>query len=319
MLKSSVLILGSGLFVSVFSIIVESPLGENLTYNLLAQSLIGSGFTVSNAKMKGSEYSFGTYTDALVESQGNEILRQGLVLSTGDVSFLNTGINSVDNIGSSEEYGGDVDLDHLLFMRHGSIPDRPVVTFDATTFEFDFTLDGSTPIDVSMWHVFGSDEYNEYVVPFHDDLFAIFLDDSNYSHVPGAPNNTFISVNSINDFTNSEYYNDNVIMRDENGKVIRDESGIPLSPFPTEMDGFTTPLTTAFSITDNEIHHLKIVIANTGDNAQDSWLLISGTNNLRTKEVPEPSTSVLIFFGIIFIISSQNKYISRQLKSCFKR
>lgn len=317
MLKSSLITLGSGLFFSVFSIIVERPLDESLTVDILAQSLIGSGFSISNANMKGSPYSIGTYSNALFEKQGNTVLRQGLAFSTGDVAELNM-INRFNNRSTSEEYEGDQDLDNLLYNKYGYNEEKPIVTFDATTFEFDFTLEGSEPIDVSIWHVFGSDEYEEYIYEFHDDLFAVFLDYSNISHVPGSPDD-FISVCNINHFTNESYYNSNILETDANGIIIRDENGNPISPYPTEMDGFTTPLNTIFSITDNEVHHLKVVIANTGDISQDSWLLISGTNNLETKEVPEPPTSGMVFIGILLLASFRNRYITRQLKSRFRR
>jgi hypothetical protein len=74
------------------------------------------------------------------------------------------------------------------------------------------------------------------------------------------------------------------------------------------MDGFTIPMNTSFTIANTDKHHLKVVIANVGDPAQDAWLLIRGKNEPSPiKNVPEPSVFCLMAFS--FLIVAVSKFV----------
>jgi hypothetical protein len=296
MLKPLTYLIVAGLSFTVYSIEVKSPFNSSLTPIDLVESIIGSGFEISNIEINGDQYSMGTYTGADVEVHENTFLSQGLAFSSGNVSMLNFGTNLLDNMNTSAGNPGDPDLDILLQEKYGIDNKDKIETYDAVSMEFDFSLENNTPVNVFMGYVFGSDEYEEYVGSYHDDLFGIFLDDENIATVPGTDD--YISVNNINQTVNSQFYTNNILVDNIPGN----------SPLATEMDGFTIPMNTSFTIANTDKHHLKVVIANVGDPAQDAWLLIRGKNEPSPiKNVPEPSVFCLMAFS--FLIVAVSKFV----------
>ena len=244
---------------------VDDLTDANLTAQLLAQSLVGTGVTISNVKYTGSPRAAGKFSSA------TNILgfTNGIVLSTGSVrnvvgpncvsgavpaqnDGLDTGI-SVDNV-----QPGDTDLTTL-----GGGP-----TEDASVLEFDFV---PTSTSISFQYTFSSDEYNEFVGVFND-VFGFFLtapDSSpvNIALVPGT--NLPVSINNVNDGntdpptppTNQQFY-------------INNEFAPAAAPLDTEMNGLTTTLTAQATVIPGQTYHIKLAIADAEDHLYDSNVFV---------------------------------------------
>jgi uncharacterized repeat protein (TIGR01451 family) len=129
-------------------------------------------------------------------------------------------------------------------------------TNDAAVIEFDFIPENDF---VSFQYVFGSEEYLEYVGSSFNDVFAFFVNGTNYALLP---NDDVVSINNVNLLVNSGYYVDN------------DPRISPDAALDTEMDGFTTVLTFLAPVVSGETNHLKIAVGDTFDAKYDSTVLI---------------------------------------------
>ncbi len=247
----------------------------------MAQSLAGSGVSVSNVAYTGDNRAGGMFTGG-TSSIGFD---SGIVLDTGKVQTYSTdsacsqgveGPNTCyEAIGSnpagpsgtdnSTDFGlpGDSNLDTLT----GSS------TQDAAVLQFDFVPQQST---VQFSYVFSSEEYSDYANTGFNDVFGFFVNNQNCALVPSTSQP--VSVNTINngndqsggDTTahNPQYFRDNVQ---------------PSPSIDSQMDGLTTVLTCTASVTAGQTNHMKLAIADTSDGALDSAVflqagsLISGT------------------------------------------
>ncbi len=181
--------------------------------------------------------------------------------------YLGTGL-ALEAIGPNDQTGasgnsgspGDMDLDALI-----SFP-----TNDAAVLEMDIVATGNQ-LDFS--YVFGSEEYPEWVNSGFNDVFAFFISGpgitglQNIAMVPGAIDP--VSVNTINEGLNSQYYVDNT-------------GGMDL-----QFDGYTTELNASVTVTANETYHIKIAIADASDNVIDSGIFL-GIESLCGMELLTP-------------------------------
>ena len=224
--------------------------------NTLSSFLAGSGVSISNAQYSGGSFAAGTFTDGLSSGVG---IDSGVVLSSGSAASV-VGPNTSS---STTQYNGTSGLTNLSDLSGSQ-------TYDATTLSFDFEFDGGTGGDLSFNFVFGSDEYNEWVGSQYNDLFAFYVDGVNVAELPdGSP----VAINNVNNDSNSSLYIDNT-------------SGV----YDTEMDGFTTVLGFDLFGLDAGTHTLSFQIADAGDAAWNSWLLIEA-GSFSAKQVPELSAS----------------------------
>ena len=250
----------------------------------LAAYLFDDCITINNVFYAGNELSGGIYQNATVESQGNTSLESGIVLSSGYVHYLNNNENMSNLSTGILELPGDADLQALVQPDEwGEI--EP--TIDASVLTIDFTASLTADVTVTLDYIFGSEEYEEFVLSDYNDVFGIFLDGVNIALLPGTE--TPISIHTINQYVNSGFYNPNII--DENGD----------SPFSTEMDGFTTPLRTAFTCAAGSVHTLKIGIADVRDDQYDSWVMVNGSSSCTPLSVPEPPTALLLITGMALL------------------
>lgn len=93
----------------------------------------------------------------------------------------------------------------------------------------------------------------------------MLLDGVNVALIPGT--NTEVSINTVNNQVNTQFYNDN------------DPSVNAVVPFPNfEADGFTQLFTAMGPVSSTTAggHSLKLVIADSSDCIYDSWVLIQG-------------------------------------------
>jgi outer membrane protein OmpA-like peptidoglycan-associated protein len=142
-------------------------------------------------------------------------------------------------------------------------------TFDAVIIEMDIVPTADT---LSFNYVFGSEEYDEFVGTSYNDVFAFFISGKgvegqvNLAVVPNT--NDPVSVNSINNGGTSDYYrrasHPTYYVSNVDGNL-----GI-------EYDGMTKLMEIKKAVTPYETYHLKLAIADVGDNAYDSGVLIEG-------------------------------------------
>lgn len=238
---------------------------EGVTVETLVNSLLGDGVSVVpyTIKLNGSSIApEGVFAGAGVFEGAAGILGfdTGIVLSSGNVNDAH-GPNDDDAKTTVREGAGDPDLDVLS--------GQP--THDATVIDFDFV---PTSNQVSFRYVFASEEYNEYVASSFNDAFGFFITDpsgvtKNWALVPGT--NEQVAINTIsggNPFGganahNSELYRNNDL-----------SDGVPT--INIQADGLTVVLTLTATVVPNQVHHMKLAIADASDYRYDSWVFIEG-------------------------------------------
>jgi hypothetical protein len=236
------------------------------TATQLAQSLVGAGLSVSNATFTGGAGSTGSFSfsDPTVVGFG-----QGIVLTSGsaaDVVAPNMSDSTSTSYGNPGDIGGlgDADLTALSGFQ----------TYDAAVLEFDFV---PTANQVVFNYSFASDEYPEWVNTPYNDVFAFFVNGTNYATVrqtAGDPTSPFVpvAVNNINDgnpldpsFTPArpDLFRPNYV----------DPNGGP-SAIALEQDGITSVLTFQAPVNAGVVNHMKLAIADASDGIYDSAVFI---------------------------------------------
>lgn len=159
---------------------------------------------------------------------------------------------------------------------------------DLCVIEFDFEAGGDS---ISFNYVFGSDEYLTWVNSSYNDIFAFFLSGPgisgpfaapagfpdgaiNIAQVPDSDPLLPITISSVNNVTNSQYYVNNP-----------SQQGICIN-------GYTTTFTAEAAVQCGQTYHIKLAIADGTDNALESFVLLeagsfsSNAVNLEADAVP---------------------------------
>ena len=140
------------------------------------------------------------------------------------------------------------------------------------TLEFDFIPNSDT---LSFNYVFGSNEYLTWINSEYNDVFGFFISGPGitgpYSSPSGFPNGSInianvpnstpplpITISSVNNQLNSQYYIDNQ------------------STFPQTIscNGFTTLFTATTVVQCGEIYHIRLALADGSDANLDSWVFL---------------------------------------------
>lgn len=213
-------------------------------------SIAGPGIFVTNLHRTCADEASGYFNSA----DANVGIDNGILLTSGSISVAE-GPNNSASSGHSNSSPGDAGLELLAGMS----------THDACILEYDLTVMADT---VRINYVFGSEEYPEYV-GYINDIFAFWIsgagitDTVNIATIPGT--DTAIAINNVNAYTNSEYYFSN--------------GDGTLAPYNTDdyyiqYDGFTVPLEAKIATVPGETYHMKIALADAGDDVLDSGVFL---------------------------------------------
>jgi len=229
--------------------------------------LIGNGVTATNITYTGGMDQLGY----LYGAEGMFSVESGLVLSCDNAVNLDC-----NNPGACSDCLGYDQTDQDLLDVANSVPPLIGQSFtvssvnDICILEFDFEAAGDS---IAFNYVFGSDEYLTYVNTQYNDIFAFFLSGPgitgpyaapagfpdgaiNIAQVPDSDPLLPITISSVNNVTNTEYYIDNP-----------SNEGICIN-------GYTETFTASASVQCGEIYHIKLAIADGADTALESFVLL---------------------------------------------
>lgn len=241
---------------------IKSMMGVTGVPNLNADQLVqdvfigGDCFETSGATTIGSPLSLGTFSGALPVFGFDE----GIILSTGYVSGT-VGPSTNFNSNPTGGPGNDPDLESIATA---SINDVAVLEFD-----FVPTVD-----QVSFEYVFASEEYCQYAPPNNsnvNDLFGFFLSGPgingtiNIAEISaGVP----VSINNVNPVTNAAFFNPNGDNCGGGG------AGTALFGY----NGYTDVFTAVANVIPCETYHIKLAIADGGDDVWDSSVFLKANS-----------------------------------------
>jgi gliding motility-associated-like protein len=219
--------------------------GGQTPQNLVQNVLVGTGVSVNNIAFVGDPGQIGSFNG----QNSNIGINSGIILSTGSITTAPGlgGDFSSTNLGLP----GDADLDGL----------SNAATEDAAILTFDFVPLNDT---IVFNYVFASEEYPEFVNTGFNDVFAFFISGPGYPSatnlalLPGS--NTPVTIDNVNNLTNSQYYIDN-----SNGTTV-------------VYDGFTVKLQAMAIVVPCSTYTLKIAIADAGDDAYDSAVFLEANS-----------------------------------------
>ncbi|MEK8178706.1 choice-of-anchor L domain-containing protein, partial [Flavobacterium buctense] len=241
---------------------------------LVQNVLLGQGVAATNITFNGSAANATLIRDQvghfLNGSTTNIGLDQGIILSTGKgvvaIGPNNTGgtTNATDN--PSE---GDADLDQLTT---NTVRNRAIL-------EFDFVPNGQT---LSFDFVFASEEYPEWANSNFNDVFGFFLSGPGIAgpYSNGAINIALIpstiipiTINNLNNGTTNNGPCEYCSFYVNNGT-----GNTPAVNSTIQYDGFTVVIPATASVQCGQTYHIKLAIANVGDNSLDSAVFLKANS-----------------------------------------
>lgn len=230
--------------------------------------LLGSGVTAFNIMINGNLGASNTPVGSIgyfTNSNPTFPISSGLVLTTGNASGAigpNNSTFSTNNTPPTASVSGDP---HLNDIANGSVENGIVL-------EFDFIPSGDT---LFFNYMFGSDEYPEFSPSSFNDAFGLFLWGPGISgpHILGGypngganiaviPGGIPVTINNVGDQSNTSYY------------VFNEAVSTPTYGDAIQYDGTTVLLTASADVQCNEVYHIKLAIANVGDQSYDSGVFL---------------------------------------------
>ncbi len=233
--------------------------------DLINNVLIGSGVTATNITVNGSAALATTVQPSATYFNQNGTLfpiTDGVLLSSGNGNVAvgpNTATGESNSTGTLTVTDADMNAIAAATVTNGIVV------------EFDFVATGNY---LEFNYIFGSEEYPEFAPPnssSFNDIFGFFLSGTgitgtftngavNIATVPGST--TPVSINNVNAITNQTYYVDNT-------------GGLTYGN-AIEYDGTTATMTAFSDLICGETYHIKLGIANVGDQGWDSGVFLEG-------------------------------------------
>lgn len=245
----------------------QLPIDTNATALQMAESIFGDDIQIvaNSVSYSGDATSSGIYSDGLATSPGFAPSDTGVILSTGLAqSVTNTTGEANQSASTTADSVNGIDGDLDFNAAAGQ------ATFDAAFIEASFIPEGDT---LTFQFVFGSEEYPEFVNSGFNDTIGVWVNGQALELSVGAAGQT--SVDAVNAGANSNLFVDNA-----------------LSPFNTEMDGFTIALSLKATVTPGAVNTLKIGIADAGDATYDSNVLIAA-NSIQSSVIAEDDSATV--------------------------
>ena len=263
--------------------------------------LLGAGVEATNIQYTGSPVQIGEISGFNIDEFPIE---QGLILSTevaANPANLNGGCLE-DIIDDGQEVSGDPDLLDIA----NSVPPLIGQNFNVSSvndlciIEFDFEATGDS---ISFNYVFGSDEYLEWVNSAFNDIFGFFLsgpgidgpylDDAvNLAEVPGSDPQLPITISSVNNAINGDFYIDN-----PGNNVIC-------------QDGYTVKMEAKSAVICGEVYHIRLAIADGTDTALESIVILEAGSFQSNGAEIEASASIgdaPVFLGDTVVVEGCNE------------
>jgi len=256
----SIILIVAGYAGEVYSQLMVTSGAGTTPQQIVQNTLLGTGVTVSNVKFNGSTgplvgNMMGTFTTGT--NPTNLGLTSGVILASGGVSGAigpNSSPSTTTPTGTTNI--SDPQLQALI----------PGYTInDAAVLEFDFVPLSDT---LKFRYVFGSEEYPEFVNTSFNDVFGFFVtglnplglpyNNKNIALIPNT--NMPVTIDNVNISVNSQYYVNNT-----NGLTI-------------QYDAFTTVLTAWVLVIPCTQYHIKIAVADAGDAAYDSGVFLEANS-----------------------------------------
>jgi LPXTG-motif cell wall-anchored protein len=235
----------------------DQTITADLSASQLANPLVGDGVEISNAGYTGSNLAAGTF-EGFEDVLGFD---SGVALSTGSVIDSDDFLVGGDGGAASSSFQGP--NEHAGNSGRLLEPGTTDDTFDGSTLEFDFVAESS---QLKLDYVFAAEDYPRYLNESWSDLFSIEVNGENCALVPGTE--TAVSTTSINAKTNADHFRNNA-----NGNL------------NTELDGLTTVLSCTADVAPGEENHLKVSLADVGDDLFDTTVLLAA-ESLKVNQPP---------------------------------
>ncbi|MBD3723859.1 MAG: T9SS type B sorting domain-containing protein [Flavobacteriaceae bacterium] len=230
---------------------------ENLVKQVLFNNSCGN---VTNVSVSGGNWGNGQQSWGRFDANGSSFsFQDGIILSTGKIDSAvgpNTYIVSDDAPG----WGGDSDLNQALGISN---------TFNATVLEFDFT-----PVtnNVSFDFILSSEQYLSNPTQNqcnYTDGFAFLIkpiSSTNYQNIALVPNtNIPIKINTVR--------GPGTICPPANEQYFDAFNGVN---HPTNFNGQTKSITAKANVVAGDLYHIKLVIADQGNEKYDSAIFLKG-------------------------------------------
>lgn len=221
------------------------PVTTGASAKSLAETMFGDGITVVSASYRGDTAAAGVYTNGLKTSPDVVPADSGVILSTGRASDFTNASGGVNQESDTTTNTSGVDNDAQMNKIAGTN------TYDGAFLDATFIPEGDT---LTMRLVFASEEYLEWVDKGYNDAVGIWVNGVKATLTIGDGD---ISIDNINTSRNANLFRDN-------GK----------GAYNTEMDGVTHVLTLKAAVNPGQVNSIHIGIADAGDSAYDSALLI---------------------------------------------
>jgi gliding motility-associated-like protein len=274
LLLFSLLIFSSAVFGQIN--VTVNPIGASL-----AQIITGNGVTISNVNLNCPDGAAGSFTCTSCSLN----MDSGIVLTNGLAQSIEG-----PNDATIASYGWGTPGDDSL-AAYINQPDNEL--FDACALTFDIVAPSDS---IQFKYIFGSEEYPEFVCSTYNDAFAFFISgpgitgEQNMALIPGT--NIPVRINSVNSGTvgnfggtctgagQSRAYSQYYVNNGDGTQAPYDAS-----TYYIRYNGFTTTLTASMGgLTPCSTYHLKLVIADVGNDGYDSGVFIEA-NSLSSNQI----------------------------------